>query len=285
MGRKLNGMGDFMRKVFIASIACCALVAPAVAADLPPKLVKAAPAPVPVATWDGFYVGASVGWQQNKSDWTTTCLTADGTCADGFVVDASSPHTFETSGARFGAYFGVNWQVSPSWLVGVEADVGFSDKTSAVTGVVGCTTFCNAFVGGTPAFDSTSIRTSWDGSLRLRGGYLITPAFLVYGTGGLAERMIDAHVNCAAATSPWCALDDNQTFSNHMQTGWTVGGGLEWKAMNNIVLRGEYRFSDYGTFSPTFFSASVDELHAKITSRSQTALFGISYLFNGTPVK
>jgi outer membrane immunogenic protein len=97
--------------------------------------------------------------------------------------------------------------------------------------------------------------------------------------------MIDAHVDCDGATSLWCALNDNQTFSNHLQTGWTAGGGLEWRVLNNVVLRGEYRFSDYGTFSPTFFSASEDEIRTKISSRSQTALFGVSYLFNGTPVK
>lgn len=279
-----------MRKIFLASVACCALAAPALAADLSPKLVKATPVPVPVSTWDGFYIGASVGWEQTKSDWTTTCLTANGTCPQApFFVDASSPHTFQTSGARVGAYFGVNWQVAPSWLVGVEADVGFNDKTSTVTGVVGCQINCGfrklGVGGATLAGDSTSIRTSWDGSLRVRAGYLITPTFLVYGTGGLAERMIDANVTCNGATSLWCAGDDNQTFSNHLQTGWTAGGGLEWRVLNNVVLRGEYRFSDYGTFSPTFFSASVDELHAKINSRSQTALFGVSYLFNGTPVK
>jgi outer membrane immunogenic protein len=263
------------------------LAAPALAADLQPKLVKA-PAPIPVSTWDGFYFGASVGWEQTSSKWNTTCFTAIGQCPDNnFPVDASSPHTFNNSGARVGAYFGVNWQVAPAWLVGVEADVGFNDKTSKVTGIVGCTINCGAFAGTgiTPAFDSTSIRTSWDGSLRVRAGYLLTPAFLVYGTGGLAERMIDANVTCNGATSPWCTFNDNQTFSNHLQTGWTIGGGLEWKALNNVVLRGEYRYSDYGTWSPTFFQGSADELHAKIDSHTHMALFGVSYLFGGTPVK
>ncbi len=276
-----------MRKVFIASVACCGLAAPAFAADLTPMPVKA-PAPAPVATWDGFYLGGSVGWEQSSTNGTATCFTTIGQCPDpAFPVDASSPHTFSTSGARVGGYFGINWQVAPTWLVGVEADVGFSDQTSTVTGIVGCTINCGAFIG-TPAGDSTSIKTSWDGSLRARLGYLVTPAFLLYGTGGLAERMIDANVTCSGATSPWCASDHNQTFSNHMQTGWTVGGGLEWKALNNVVLRGEYRYSDYGTWSPAFFTGSAngaDELHANINSHSHMALFGVSYLFNGTPVK
>jgi opacity protein-like surface antigen len=254
-----------------------------------PAFVKAAPAAV--STWDGFYVGGSVGWEQTSSKWNATCFTANGNCGAGnpFFVDASSPHTFDTSGARIGAYFGINWQVAPTWLVGVEADVGFNDKTSQITGIVGCTTSCGApphgFQGLIPASDSTSIRTSWDGSLRARAGYLATPGFLVYGTGGFAERMIDANVTCIGLTSPWCKNNESQTYAGHLQAGWTVGGGVEWKVLNNVVLRGEYRYSDYGSWSPTFFSTSVDEMHTKIGSHTHTALFGVSYLFSGTPVR
>jgi outer membrane autotransporter protein len=254
------------------------------------KVLPVKPAPATASTWDGFYLGASVGWEQTSSWWNTTCFTRNGNCGTGnpFFADASSPHTFETSGARIGVHFGNNWQVAPTWVVGVEADVGFNDKTSEATGVVGCTTSCGGFpgvAGHTPMFDSTSIRTSWDGSMRLRAGYLVTPWFLVYGTGGLAERMIDANVTCNGLFSPWCSNNENQTYAGHLQTGWTAGGGVEWKALNNVLLRGEYRYSDYGAWSPTFFATSADEIHTNISSHSHTALFGVSYLFNGTPVR
>jgi opacity protein-like surface antigen len=254
--------------------------------------VKAAPAAV--STWDGFYLGGSVGWEQTSSNWNTTCLpiisTTGAICGskDPFFTDASNPHTFDTSGTRIGAHFGVNWQVAPTWLVGVEADVGFNDKTSKVTGIVGCTISCGAIMGpATPAYDSTSIRTSWDGSLRARAGYLVTPAFLVYGTGGFAERLIDANVTCDGNTSPWCvtSANESQTYAGHLQPGWTVGGGIEWKLLNNVTLRGEYRYSDYGSWTPTFFPGGSDAIYTNISSRTQMALFGVSYLLGGTPVK
>ena len=264
------------------SAADLAVLVPVNAATLPVKAMPAA-----VSTWDGFYVGGSVGWERTTSKWNTTCFPYNGSCGAGdpFFADASNPHTFDTSGTRIGTYFGVNWQVAPTWVVGVEADVGVSDKTSQVTGIVGCAIFCNRFLGGTPAFDSTSIRTSWDGSLRARAGYLVSPAFLVYGTGGFAERMIDANVTCDGAFSPSCAASENETYAGHLQTGWTIGGGVEWKILNNVLLRGEYRHSDYGAWSPTFFAASIDELRTNISSQNNAVMLGVSYLFSGTPVK
>jgi outer membrane immunogenic protein len=113
----------------------------------------------------------------------------------------------------------------------------------------------------------------------------VTPAFLVYGTGGFAERLIDANVTCNGVFSPWCSFNENQTYASHLQAGWTAGGGVEWKALNNVVLRGEYRYSDYGTWSPTFFAGSGDEIHANISSHTHMALFGVSYLFGGVPVR
>jgi len=273
------------------------VVMPVIMPPRPP--VKAAPAAA--STWDGLYVGGSLGWEQTSSTWNTTCLpaiftfanfTAAGPVVCGgpgnpVFVDGSSPHTFDTSGARIGAHFGVNWQVAPTWLVGVEADVGLNDQTSTVTGIVGCTTFCGRFLPlspVTPAFDSTSVRTSWDGSLRARAGYLVTPAFLVYGTGGFAERQIDADVTCNAATSPWCLSNENQSYTGHLQLGWTAGAGVEWKALDNVLLRGEYRYSDYGSWTPTFFGGSLDQMYTNISSHTHMALIGASYLFGGTPV-
>jgi outer membrane immunogenic protein len=97
--------------------------------------------------------------------------------------------------------------------------------------------------------------------------------------------MIDANVTCNGFFSPWCSFNENQTYASHLQAGWTAGGGVEWKALNNVVLRSEYRYSDYGTWSPTFFAGSGDEIHANISSHTHMALFGASYLFGGVPVK
>lgn len=267
-----------MTRMLVAGLVFGALIGPATAADLPVK----APPPAPVSTWDGWYLGVSVGWEQTNPTWTTTCFTNTGACPAGFPVDATSPHSFRTSGGRVGGYFGVNWQVAPTWVVGVEADFGFYDRSSTVIGIVGCTINCGAFIGATPAFDSTSVRTTWDASIRARLGFLVTPTVMLYGTAGLAEKEMDANVTCTGATSPWCTFNHNVTFASHVQPGWTVGAGIDWKAYGNWIVRAEYRYFDFGTWSPIFFQNTVDEIHADIRTRSHVALFGVSYLFGGT---
>ena len=64
--------------------------------------------------------------------------------------------------------------------------------------------------------------------------------------------------------------------------GWTVGGGLEWKlaqmGLPNWLLRGEYRYSNFGTMKSTFFAQSGDlEVLANQKVSTQIATGGIAY--------
>jgi outer membrane immunogenic protein len=65
--------------------------------------------------------------------------------------------------------------------------------------------------------------------------------------------------------------------------GWTAGAGIEWKVLDHILVRGEYRFSDYGTWheEATLFSGGGSVLveRANVHVTSQMATFGIAYLF------
>jgi outer membrane immunogenic protein len=278
----INRNSDFGRAVGrwgLIAAAIAALIAPAAAADLP---VKAPPPAAP--TWDGVYLGGSIGWEKTDTNWSTTCFTGNGSCTDGFFVDGSSPYNFSTTGARYGGYFGVNWQVLPAWVVGVEADAAWMNQSSRVTGLIGCVTFCG-FLPGSPAGDSTSVGTNWDGSIRARAGYLVTPAVLVYGTAGLALKESTASMSCDAAISPWCLFTEGQNYVSRVQTGWTAGGGIEYRAWGNWFVRGEYRYSGYQSWSPVFFQGTTDEVHATLSSHSQMAIFGLHYLFGGTPVR
>ena len=265
----------------LIAAAIAALIAPAAAADLP---VKAPPPAVP--TWDGVYLGASIGWEKTDTNWNTTCFTADGSCSDGFFVDGSSPFNFSTSGARYGGYFGVNWQVLPAWVVGSRGRCRLDKSVlQKVIGLVGCTVSCVPGFTASPAGDSTSVGTNWDASIRARAGYLATQNVLVYGTAGLALKESTASMSCDAATSPWCIFNEGQNMVSRVQTGWTAGGGIEYRAWGNWFVRGEYRYSGYQSWSPAFFQGTADEVHATLSSHSQMAIFGVSYLFGGTPVR
>ena len=270
-------------------------VSAAHAADLPLKAV----APAPVAfTWTGVYLGIEGGWKESSDRWTTTCLGLLATlCSPSptsfplfpvggnpFFVDASSPHTFKTNGARVGGYAGYNWQFGP-WVVGLEADLAWSNNQTTVAGIVGCSAGgVNCGFRTSPpasiAADSTQVRTLEDGSFRGRAGFLATPDLLLYGTGGFAFQESEFTQTCQNnALSPWCTTFRTQTQNTGFLPGWTVGGGIEFRIWDHWLLRGEYRYSEFQDFRPSFFVRTADDTFNVIRIHTQIATAGIAYKF------
>jgi len=256
----------------------------AFAADLPTK----APPPVaPVSNWTGVYIGGDVGGEWTNSSWTTTCLQnplAIGTvvCPNNFPnrLIQNNPAGFNNSGFRAGVFAGANWQVS-SWVVGIEGDVHWADIKKTRAGIPGAEDFT---VAGAPGLDSSSIDANADGSLRLRGGFLVIPTVLLYGTGGIAVAHVEATAHCGTAfTVGWCAPNVGVTqSSSENRVGWTVGAGVEAMIVSNWLLRGEYRYADYGSFSSTVLNnGQVDAVTFNTKFRTNTAMIGVAYKFGG----
>ena len=250
------------------------------AADMPspaaPAYTKAAPMPV-AYDWSGPYVGASLGGRWSKSDWTSTCLTDCFPLYFTTRLPNDNPVNFDSSTVRAGGYFGYNWQLSRSWIAGLEGDFAWGDSKSTHIGIPG------AYNGnGGTKTDPTSVRETWDGSLRLRLGYTIAPTLLLYGTGGAAWQQAELNITCAA-TSNWCVTDRNETYSK-VKTGWTVGAGLEGVISGNWIGRVEYRYADYGKLNHDFFPGTVDDIVMNESLRTHTVSVGVAYKFGGPVV-
>jgi len=100
-----------------------------------------------------------------------------------------------------------------SIVYGVEGDVGY-DSSEGFDGI-------------------TATQSGIDGSLRARLGYAPNDRFMIYATGGGAAQSLEA--------SDAIASDKNTML------GYTIGAGAEAKVTENVFVRGEYRFSDYGS--------------------------------------
>jgi len=109
-----------MKKLAIVIAVAGLIGKPAFAADIAVK--AAAPSPAPVYNWTGWYVGVNAGASFGN---VRTDLNGAPICnRDATLVTpdlAFSDRTYP-SGFIGGGQIGYNWQASPIWVVGLEAD-------------------------------------------------------------------------------------------------------------------------------------------------------------------
>jgi outer membrane immunogenic protein len=204
--------------------------------------------PPPPPQWTGFYVGLNAGytWSNNKS---ITTVTGNGASFPGFnPLGAASAGLATTSvpvninGFIGGGQYGSNYQFATRWVAGFESDfqgIATSNQTN--------TLFSQTTAGGFTTSQSltASRRLDWLATDRVRIGYLITPTFLVYGTGGVAYSDARASVAIAQNVS---GFSPGASFGRFNQTlaGWAAGGGVEWLFYPNWSLKVEYLYYDIG---------------------------------------
>lgn len=210
-----------MRSAAVGLVASLTLIAgQALAADLPSAVIPLAPIPMAETTfnWSGFYVGAQVGhsWGHDSTIeyWTgTDTLTGDG-------------WKYPTKGFMGGVFAGYNYELN-SIVVGAEADIEAADLRGR-------------FVDTATGIGAGTVRTEWQGSLRARLGFSAFDRTLIYATGGAAfADRTDTYYNLiSGAREP---VQD-------VKVGWTIGGGLEYALTDNITVRTEYRYTDFGSY-------------------------------------
>ncbi len=246
-----------MKKFVVAAIAAAVFCgAPALATP-------------PAATafdWTGFYVGGNLGTGVGKNPSRTAVH-------DPVFVNDPLIDIFTTSprGAVGGGQIGFNWQVSPHWVWGIEADIQASGETDSTT----CVTVCTPVIG---TATRVSQKLPWFGTLRGRLGWTNGPA-LYYATGGWAFGKV--------ATDYTVQIQNGLDFHNfsHTQSGWTIGGGIETQLVGNWTAKIEYLYMDLGDvaefFSYTPFPASNFTESSAI--RNHVVRAGLNYKF-GDPL-
>jgi outer membrane immunogenic protein len=266
-----------MRKLLLAGTAFGALIMPAMAADVAPYWR----APAPVWGWTGFYVGANAGWVGSTGQTINNTGSDTGTGGLGAGLLAGAiPGTVNVNNSGFlgGGQVGYNWQIGPNWVWGLEADLdGASAKSNTAV----------AF-GGSPAFGpiTTVYSSELDmlGTLRARLGFLVTPNFLLYGTGGLAYA--DFKLGSAAVCptfSPPCELQGGTSDrTSSWSFGWTVGTGVEWKFAPDWSVKAEYLYVGLGTQSAAItyeYGKQFSSLTSTVDGHDNIFRFGVNYMF------
>ncbi len=256
-----------IRTLLLSTVALAVAAGSAFAADLPSRRappVYAPPPPIPVFTWTGFYVGGQVGYEFGKSNGyafatvTQTGLAANTGSKNGVIGGGHIGYLFSTQSLPgIGGLFGSNgsFGLGTAGVFGIEGDV---DGTSARA---------NYLLGGFSDKSQENIQ----GSIRGRLGVAFDRA-LFYATGGAAfGGLQNTYVNLATGGT------DN---ISHTRVGYTVGGGVEYAFSNNLSVRVEYRYTDFGSYTNLLAASSGNGMAVRQRETDNRVQVGFSYKFD-----
>jgi outer membrane immunogenic protein len=225
--------------------------------------------------WTGFYlggnVGGAIGHAPGTSDFTDTS------------INTSNPQSNIPSSGGFlgGAQTGFNWQFSPIWVAGIEADWDWaSAKYSFCRQTDMFSPSTSACSDAGDGFEVIGSRPDWLATFRGRLG-VSWRNWLFYATGGSAVGRIrtDTTLNCLVDgcgfiaglgigfTAPLLATSTSTT----TKAGWVAGFGAEWL------------YIDLGTISNSLPTEGINGTQTAIWSRNETFdefRLGVSYLFH-----
>jgi len=219
------------------AVAAIALIGtPAFAADMAVKAPP--PPPAPVYNWTGWYVGGNVGasFGNVKTDFNAPVSATF--FGFGVTTNMAGSNREYPSGFIGGGQIGYNWQVSPIWVVGLEADIqGAIEKDSITLTNNFNSSFAVPFPGGftAHAVGSTTLdyqtKIDWFGTVRGRIGYVWgNGEVLSYVTGGLTYGKVD--VEGTSTVSVNGSSPATQAFGHSaVNIGWVVGYGTEGKLL------------------------------------------------------
>jgi outer membrane immunogenic protein len=249
--------GRVMKKALVGLFAIAALVGtPALAADMP---AKAPSTPAPAYDWTGFYIGVNAGWAWENTTFDYSVTGATPTTASSGGVPGPLPFSFTPDGAVAGGTIGYNWQFSPSWAFGLEADWDWTNAWGAVACPV--ITF------------SCQSKLSDLGSARARFGY-VWNEFFIYATGGAAW----GNVTNQTVSDPGVTAGTSST-----RLGYMAGLGVEAPIFQTLSMKAEWLYYDLGTASYVVDNPSTQNLSAR--EWGSTVRAGFNWRFNwGGPI-
>jgi outer membrane immunogenic protein len=227
-----------MKSILLAGIVVAMSISTAGAADS----IATAPAGF---VWTGGYVGLQAGYAWADAPYTD---------------DFDNRIDYDPDGFFGGVYAGYNHQFQNNVVLGIDGDLNFS-------GIDGRSTLT---FGGDTGPDPDHVANSkikMTGALRGRLGYAMD-RFLPYVAGGVSFAKFEFDLD-HDGTGDW----DFQ--EKHTYTGWNIGVGFDYAATDNIIVRAEYRYSDFG--SQQLDSNWGDISHVKL--QTHDVRLGVAYKF------
>ncbi|MEI8143828.1 MAG: outer membrane protein [Alphaproteobacteria bacterium] len=240
-----------MKKILTAAVGLAALAGQAQAADLSrtrtamPSVIAA-----PVSLWTGFYLGGHAGYAfSGRFDTNSPVF--------GLPPGPGLRNLTNGNGFLGGVQAGYDWQFG-AFVAGLAADYSWTEYDRRSPTTLGA------------AFPAVA-RSLGQGSVRGRFGFLATPDLLLYMTGGFAY----------GANS--LAIDGFRT--TRTATGWTIGGGAEYRITPNLSAFAEYRYTDLsGQVYAGIVGGPPGSPFVRMGVENHQVRIGVNYRFTTGPV-
>jgi outer membrane immunogenic protein len=218
------------------------------AADMSRPVYKAAPMVAPGFNWTGFYLGAVGGYAWGEANASPTGVLG--------AIPAVTNMRSKPDGWLAGGTIGYNYQQG-NLVLGTEGEFYWSDLEGSTS---------NDLLSLTATYSN-----NWTGTLSTRLGVAFD-TLLVYSKAGVAWANNDYNMAVAPAGFSSTVSDT--------ETGWLVGGGVEWAFARNWSAKIEGTYMDFGQKNKTFAAiGGVIPVSADIDAQISTVKFGINYRF------
>ncbi|EJF87450.1 hypothetical protein ME1_01052 [Bartonella vinsonii subsp. arupensis OK-94-513] len=212
-------------------------------------------------SWTGLYLGGQVGNFSSKVN-----ITDSGKKSEFFGKD----QTPQPSGFMGGIYAGSNIDLGNSLILGVETDAVWADRGDTKTlstkelEVSDIEDFNKAFTDASIKLDDAekfvagdtgsygfTYKEKWAGATRARIGFAVTDCIMPYIAGGIAYAQMQG-IATVSGTKKSLENKPSKTVTGTVgdktttMVGFTLGGGVDFAMTDNVLLRAEYRYSDFG---------------------------------------
>jgi outer membrane immunogenic protein len=269
-----------------ALAAAAAASSGAMAADMP----KVPPSPVPVSTWQGFYLGGSVGASWLRSVQDDPAAVGSVTSVGLFPANSTTGGSISTAngvGWLGGLNLGYNLQ-SGNFVYGVEGDFSWVGSTSASSSgsFTNGAGYPSTYLGFRTHNGTTVRSSSVDALATFRARFGIDFAgTLPYFTAGVAWGRFSNLFSISGA-----GYNGTKNTGTVTQTSWVpgiaLGGGVEHKLSQSWTLRGEIMWVGFADrqianplFSTTYGSLTSTGGPVKFSNSLTVGKIGLNYRF------
>ncbi|WP_455475678.1 outer membrane protein [Bartonella sp. B17] len=221
-------------------------------------LIPEHPVPVivaPVISWTGFYLGGQIGKFSNK---IALSYLRENNIGRGNLIEKMN--TPKLSGYIGGVYAGSNVDINNGFIIGVDTDImwfGKSDRRkiscpeakqrrrSLKEELEEAAKYRSFDESIKPGSLQHTLKEKWFGATRVRVGFS-TDRIMPYAAGGITYTQLRSICEPIAKISKKVDSSDFLHNEKKMMVGYTLGGGVDFAMTNNIILRAEYRYSNFG---------------------------------------